>query len=324
MALPIIPLAVGAGLLALLALTQKKAPAPGAAAPTSPGGVAPTAPPPPTPGAQPMPPQLKAQFDDLLANGLNADGLEQVAGEMEKFGFLNEGATLRARAAQLRAAAAANAAAQVTPASTTPPPFVPGVIDTPRIPSIPAVVPLTPPAPPTPATPAVIRAKVTTNDPPPSGDLIMRDEPSDSAAQVPGGGAEKDGIVQVLDMNASPDGVWAMIIWPGGDRRPAAQGFAKKKFLQVIPPSPVTSGIVIGAAGPRYAKCAAPSGCRLRLAPNTAATFRAIVGNGEAVQVLRHAQGTKADMGSPGPGGWALVKYKNLTGWLPSEWLAAA
>jgi len=78
------------------------------------------------------------------------------------------------------------------------------------------------------------KARVTTNDPPPSGDLIMRTAPNDSAAQVPGGGAEKDGIVTVINLNASADGVWAQIDWPGGSRRPGAKGFCKKKFLTVL------------------------------------------------------------------------------------------
>ncbi len=349
MALPIPLLAVGAGLLALLALTGKKkttAAAPGA---SSPAAVPPTAPPPPTPGAQPMPPQLKAQFDDLLSNGVNADGLEQVANELTKFGFLNEAATLRARAAQLRAASAAQAAAQAASQASQPPPFVPGVLDSPApaprpapapapaFPSLPASIPLPaipglapaglsipiPVIPPPPPAASVQRAKVTTNDPPPSGDLIMRTSPSDSGAQVPGGGADKDGIVTIINANASADGVWSEIDWPGG-RRPAARGFAKKKFLVNLPPSPTTSGVVIGATGLRYAKCVAPSGCRLRVAPNTAATFRAMVANGETVQVLNHARGQKADHGSPGPGGWAHVKYKHLQGWVPSEWLTAA
>lgn len=77
------------------------------------------------------------------------------------------------------------------------------------------------------------KAIVTTNDPPPSGDLIMRVAPSDSAAQVPGGGADKNGTVVILDPNASSDGVWAKIRWDGGNR-PAATGFAKKKFLREV------------------------------------------------------------------------------------------
>jgi len=84
------------------------------------------------------------------------------------------------------------------------------------------------------AVPAGQKARVTTNDSPPSGDLIMRTAPSDSAAQVVGGGAEKDGIVSILELQASPDGVWSKIVWPGGSRRPAATGFAKRKFLTLL------------------------------------------------------------------------------------------
>ena len=82
--------------------------------------------------------------------------------------------------------------------------------------------------------PAGQKARVTTNDPPPSGDLIMRTSPSDGAAQVAGGGAEKDGIVSILELQASPDGVWSKIVWPGGSRRPGATGFAKRKFLTLL------------------------------------------------------------------------------------------
>lgn len=108
-----------------------------------------------------------------------------------------------------------------------PPPFVPGTVQ-------PVITPVSAPAASPSASPPLQRARVTTNDPPPSGDLIMRTGPSDSALQVPGGGAEKDGIVTVVNMNASPDGVWAEIDWPGGSRRPEAKGFAKKQFLTVL------------------------------------------------------------------------------------------
>lgn len=330
MALPILPLALGAGLIALLALTSSKS-----SGSSAPGGVPPTPAPPPTPGVAPMPPALKAQFDDLLQNGVNADGLDTVAGELEKFGFLNEAATLRARANQLRTAAASRpqvASPQPAPAAapTPTPVFVPGVLSDAEAAAKAAAaaasalrIPLTPPPPPEPAAIAP-QARVTTNDPPPGGDLIMRTSPDDSAPQVPGGGAEKDGLVFIIIDKATPDGVWSQIEWPGGSRRPAATGFAKKKFLVPVPPSPRTSGMVVGAVGQRYAKCVAPAGCRLRFAPSTEAQFRAMVENGATVQVLSHMQGTKADYGSPGPGGWACVKYKHLQGWVPSEWLSAA
>lgn len=73
------------------------------------------------------------------------------------------------------------------------------------------------------------RAIVTTNDPAPAGDLIIRSSASGSARQI--GGAEKDGIVLVLD---SSDSVFARIQWDGGSRLPAATGFARKAFLKLI------------------------------------------------------------------------------------------
>ncbi len=72
------------------------------------------------------------------------------------------------------------------------------------------------------------RAIVTTNDPPPSGDLIVRDGPSTSAKQI--GGADKDGEVTVLDTS---DSVFARISWSGG-RWPAVDGFVKKAFLKLV------------------------------------------------------------------------------------------
>lgn len=81
--------------------------------------------------------------------------------------------------------------------------------------------------------PGVRLARVTTHDPAPLGDLSIRVAPDDSAAKVPGGGAEKDGIVAVVNENVSP--TYAEVIWPGGDRRPAAQGFAHKAFLAFLP-----------------------------------------------------------------------------------------
>jgi hypothetical protein len=71
-------------------------------------------------------------------------------------------------------------------------------------------------------------AQVTTNDPAPSGDLIIRDQPN--GTQI--GGAEKDGMVTVINPNV--DGTFAQISWPGGSRLPAATGFARKAFLKLI------------------------------------------------------------------------------------------
>ncbi len=71
------------------------------------------------------------------------------------------------------------------------------------------------------------QAVVTTNDPPPSGDLIIRDTPFNAGIIV--GVADKDGTVTVLD---SSDDTFAKIQWNGG-RNPPAIGFAHKQFLQL-------------------------------------------------------------------------------------------
>lgn len=69
-------------------------------------------------------------------------------------------------------------------------------------------------------------ARVTTNDPPPSGDLIIRSGPSASSPQI--GGAEKDGVVFIL---GDAGNGFSQISWPGGTRLPAADGFAHTSAL---------------------------------------------------------------------------------------------
>lgn len=73
------------------------------------------------------------------------------------------------------------------------------------------------------------KAIVSTNDPAPAGDLIIRSSPSGSAQQI--GGAEKNGTVIIVD---SSDATFAKIQWGGGSRLPAATGFARKAFLKLI------------------------------------------------------------------------------------------
>ncbi len=74
-------------------------------------------------------------------------------------------------------------------------------------------------------------ARVSTNDPPPSGDLIVRSGPSLNSPQI--GAAEKGGLVTVLD-STSVSADFTKISWPGGDRLPAATGFAHTSALQLI------------------------------------------------------------------------------------------
>ncbi len=72
-------------------------------------------------------------------------------------------------------------------------------------------------------------AVVTTNDPPPSGDLRVLSDPGDAAPQI--GGVDKNGTVLVLDSNTSA--VYTRIRWDGG-RHPACVGWVKKRFLRLV------------------------------------------------------------------------------------------
>lgn len=75
-------------------------------------------------------------------------------------------------------------------------------------------------------------AVVTTSDPSPAGDLTIRTKPQDTAPQVPGGGASKNGTVTVI---RDVDATWSEVFWRGDANRPQiAQGFAKRKFLKFI------------------------------------------------------------------------------------------
>lgn len=71
-------------------------------------------------------------------------------------------------------------------------------------------------------------AVVTTSDPAPAGDLIVRSSADINAPQV--GGVDKGGTVSVID---ATDMVWASIQWAGG-RWPACSGFVRKSFLRPI------------------------------------------------------------------------------------------
>ena len=72
-------------------------------------------------------------------------------------------------------------------------------------------------------------AVVTTRDPSPMGDLIIRDAPN--GTQI--GGADKNGAVMILNPDVLGDGVWAEIDWSGGNH-PPAHGFAPRQFLKLL------------------------------------------------------------------------------------------
>lgn len=110
------------------------------------------------------------------------------------------------------------------------PAAIPGGSQAPLMP-LPAV-PAAAPAQPAPTSSDPKKATVTTNDPPPSGDLIVRSGPSMASPQI--GGAEKNGTVDVLTWNAgTADGsTWAKVRWAGGNRWPKIEGYVKRQFLK--------------------------------------------------------------------------------------------
>lgn len=386
--LPVIPLvltAAGAGLVAYEALKKKPAAAgttPGGGGGSTPGGG--TAP----PGAPQLSqyPQLQAAYNQLLANADNADPdqLEALAAQLAQYGFVNEAANLRAKAAANRARKASPA-----PAPTPSVPVVPAPV--PSIPSIPNV-----PVP----TNAGQTALVVTQ----STSLTLRDSPNgNEIGQLP-----KGATVTVLNWNGgsatsnAPQG-WAMVTYNG------STGFAAKQYLQLggspalnLPlPSPApgpatqqmarvetqstsltlrnapngqeigqlpkgamvyvinwnggaptsnssqgwaevsyaglngyasknylalqqvaTSGLPKATEGSgRPVTCLAPQGCRIRATPSPNGKALAVLPNGETAQLLRHVSGAKGNAGSPGPGGWCLVRWANFQGWVPSEWM---
>ena len=107
------------------------------------------------------------------------------------------------------------------------PAAIPGGTQAPLMP-LPAAAPTQP----VPSPSAPTSATVTTSDPPPSGDLIVRSGPSASSPQI--GGAEKNGKVDVLTWNAGTSGgeTWAKIRWAGGSRWPRIEGYVKQRFLK--------------------------------------------------------------------------------------------
>lgn len=325
MPLPVLPLAVLGALGAATAYVvfkkpageapeKGKAPLPGGGAP----GVGPD-------GKPQMTSQMQVAFDTLITQGTDPDAMDAAADALSPFGFDNEAAKLHAQALALRKARLGGVQPGPAPASSAPAPASPSFPSIP-VPNIPAPSPLDIPLPSFPVPSAPLDAPtampsfavVTTNDPPPSGDVFI--VPAPNTPGTPGVGAEKDGIVLVMKADVLGDGVWSQVVWGGGQRLGPVTGFMKAKFLRPSAVGPLGTAV----AGEGGVFCIAPSGCRLRIAPAAEAQFRAIVGHGEPVSVRRTVQGNKLEATSPGRGGWALVKYKGLDGWLPLEWLSKA
>jgi hypothetical protein len=175
-------------------------------------------------------------------------------------------------------------------------------------------------------TSALPRMRVTTNDPAPSGDLFIVASPG--RAGTPGVGAEKNGLVDVLNplpVMGSDGNLWLNVRWNGGSRLGPVTGFAKAKFLVPVSPTTIsgTGSHVVGGEG-RAATIASSSGMRLRQRPGPHGETISLVPANTRVKLLKIAPGKKADARSPGPGGWALVEYEGRPGWVQAEWLLLA
>lgn len=210
-----IPIAVwiGGGIASLLGLARlhkvavdKKAAAAATAA----------QPPPATPA------QVAAVTPTQVAAAATSAGVTvaQLATAAANAGTTPQAVIAAAQAAGSSVADAILAAANGTPGSGAPAP--PGVIIPPGSPGS---------SDPDPSLQAQVNpgqtARVTTNDPPPNGDLAIRAQPDDASPII--GAAEKDGVLVITDINASP--TYAAVSWPGGSRLPPVTGFAHKQFL---------------------------------------------------------------------------------------------
>ena len=307
---PVIPLvltAAGAGLVAYEAL-RKKTPAAGTpgATPGAPGTTPGQPGTPSSPGGAPtMPADLRAAYNQLLAaDNVDPDQLEALAAQLAQYGFAAEAAKLRAKAAEIRARRAAPQPGSL-PVVPPPVPSMPSIPSMPSMPSIPSMPSL-----------AGDMALVTA----PSG-IAVRSGPSASAEQT-SWEAKPGTLLAVLNWNAAsadsaaPQG-WAQVRTPGG-----VTGYATKQWLQLqggvatsgdLPRSTMGSG--------RPVTCLAPEGVRIRATPSPNGKALAVLPNGETATLLRHVSGAKGNAGSPGPGGWCLVRWANFQGWVPSEWM---
>lgn len=283
-------------------------------------------------GGGDLPPDLQGPFNDLVNHGTDPDAMEQVAVALDQKGFKTQAAMLRAKEAQLRGGSPA-------PKPAPAPQPAPGA---PPAPAPPPPAPA-PQAPAGPALPAQFM-KVTTNDPPPSGDLSLRSSPLDSAGVI--GAAEKDSIVTVKDVSADGKFIRVEALNPAG-RRASATGWAHAAFL--VPANPMkTSGrfspsshapyaglpygasigaLLCGAAIPAASvevRCINQAACAMRQLPTYASGVKALLPLNASVEMVQTILGPKVDPRAPGPGGWALVHepHSGTRGWVPREWLA--
>jgi uncharacterized protein YraI len=373
-----------------------------------------------------FPAELQPYYQRLLTSPTaDPDATDVVAAKLTAYGFKAEAAALTMRAKQLRGGGAPSPTPGISPLPSnipnlnpalgplgslasqfpgglgtspaqTPPAGPSGVpnfgpllnqVDPSRLPNIPGMPP--------PSPGVATQAKITTADPAPSGDLIVRMGPGKANPQI--GAADKNAAVQVVDWyGGMADGAsWARIVFTGG-RNPPITGYVKSRYLTPLDgniPSDVTiSGtfrtadmvgrslqreivgrglyqkdiigrqlqrdiigrglyqkdiigrslqrdiigrqlqrdIIGGAAGigglvgpGGAAMVRAPSGMRVRSQPTSYGNVLTIAPTRAMVTVLETVRGPKAEVQSPGMGGWAKVNYRGLAGWVPLEWLSA-
>lgn len=70
-------------------------------------------------------------------------------------------------------------------------------------------------------------AQVITRDPPPAGDVLVRDLPNGDAAKVIGS-IDKNAMVAVITFY---DAAWALVYWKGTEKRPAIKGYVRRAYL---------------------------------------------------------------------------------------------
>jgi uncharacterized protein YraI len=265
---------------------SKNLPPPGV--PSAPGVPGAPAPKPPLQQAEEeLPVELRAAFQDLLANGKDPLSMERLADELEKEGFSKSAALLRRRAADLRAAYASSAPSAPTP--------VPAPVPAPPAP-LPVPVPIPEPVP----SGAVMQTGTVRA---PSG-LLLRSGPSTSAPQIV---LMPFGSSILFEPSGTPG--WASVLYAG------RRGYASLEWITptgVGPaPAPPSSETIA------YVK--APSGLMLRSGPGSSnpPVMASAMPYGSQVTLLGgSAPGT--------PGGWAKVSYAGKEGYASTDWLSSA
>ncbi len=336
MPLPLVPLALAAG-AAFLGYELFFAKKPGPAASTS-----------------CLPPQLQMQYTALLSKpDANPSDLMAIATTLDQYGCTQEAAALRARAAQLVGPAPAQPGpVPGLPQVQPPSPVVPGL-------PVPGLNVPVAPQPGAPATGLPLVEYVPDLSPTSNSSSYYYDASNGKHAAIdvrqdakalrflgypaptdPGGGngmgadeAAAQGswnpAMQTAVSDFQTDAQLTVDGWLGPNTRGAlgnavaaknADNAAKNAAAGV--PNAVFAGVVFGKvitpSSPRAATTL--SALRLRSQPTPYGATVSTVPLGARARVIQSVTGPKLQ-GGPGPGGWSLVTYMGLRGWVPSEWL---